>query len=155
MDIAGKLAGRLERLDNHLAIVLSIHLFVEHLLGRFLEKRYLIANRVREYRFEYRFRVKLALAFHMGLIERGLFDNLAKLNELRNTYAHKIDVDLADKLDQGFLADNGQPLFADVAATRQSIRDDPSTAGVEALLRIGDATFGWLHHVATQHGVGI
>lgn len=48
---------------------------------------------------------------------------------------------------------SGEPLFSDVAAMRQSIRDDPA-AGVQALLQIRDVTFGWLHEVAKHHGIG-
>jgi hypothetical protein len=44
-------------------------------------------------------------------------------------------------------------LFSDLAASRRSIRDDPA-AGVKVLLQIRDVTFGWLHEIAKQHGIG-
>jgi hypothetical protein len=152
-DPATRLASRLERLENHLAIVLSIHLFVEHLLDRLIDEKSEIADRILKDHRTYTFSVKLSLVFHMGLLERSLFDNLAALNSLRNTYAHAIDVDLAQSFDKGFVSQAGEQLFSDVAATRQSIRDDPA-AGVQALLQIRDVTFGWLHEVAKQHGIG-
>lgn len=153
-DPATRLAGRLERLENHLAIVLSIHLFVEHLLDRMIDAKSEIAGRILKDHRTYTFSVKLALVFHMELLDRGLFDNLVALNSLRNTYAHEIDVDLGRSFDKGFVLQNGGPLFADLAATRQAIRDDPA-AGVAALLLIRDATFGWLHEVAQLHGVAM
>jgi hypothetical protein len=152
-DPATRLANRLERLENHLAIVLSVHLFVEHLLDRLIDEKSEIADRIRKDHRTYTFSVKLSLVFHLGLLDRILFDNIAALNSLRNIYAHAIDVDLAQSFDKGFVRQSGEPLFPDLAATRQSIRDDPA-AGVHVLLQIRDATFGWLHEVARHHGVG-
>ncbi len=102
-NVATKLASRLERLESHLAIVLSVHLFVKHLLDRLIDEKSLIATRIRRDHRTYTFAVKLALVFPMGLLGKGLFDNLAALN---------------------------------------------------SLLQIRDVTFGWLHDVAEQHGVG-
>jgi len=101
-DAATRLASRLERLDNHLAIVLSVHLFVEHLLDRLIDEKSEIAPRILNDHRTYTFSVKLSLVFHMGLLERRLYDNLAALNTLRNTYAHEIDVDLSESFDRGF-----------------------------------------------------
>lgn len=39
MDITARLSKRLDRLDNHLAYVLSIHLYVEFLVDRLIEGR--------------------------------------------------------------------------------------------------------------------
>jgi hypothetical protein len=78
---------------------------------------------------------------------------LPALNSLRNTYAHEIDVNLAQFFDKGFVRESGEPLFSDLPAVRESIGNDPA-AGAQTLLQIRDVTFGWLHEVATQHGIG-
>jgi len=122
------------------------------LLDRLIDENSEIARRILKDHRTYTFAVKLALVFHMGLLERKLFDNLAALNSLRNTYAHEIDVDLAKSFDKGFARQDGEPLFADSAETSQSIGEDPE-AGVQTLLRIRDVTFGWLHDVAKKHGI--
>jgi hypothetical protein len=83
-------------------------------------------------------------------LPRHLFDNLVALNGLRNKYAHEIDVDLARTFAGGFVARSGDQLFPDATTARKLIEVDPAT-GMEALLRIRDATFGWLHEVARQH----
>ena len=152
-DAATSLANRLERVENHLAIVLSVHLFVEQLLDGLIGKKSAIAGRILKDHRTYSFSVKLALVFHMRLVDRSLFDNLAALNSLRNTYAHEIDVDLAQSSNKGFVRQSGEPLFSDLAASRRSIRDDPG-AGVQVLLQIRDVTFGWLHGIAKRYGIG-
>ena len=153
IDAATRLASRLERVDNHLVIVLSVHLFVEQLLDRLIGEKSEIAGRILKDHRTYTFSVKLALVFHMRLLDRRLFDNLAALNSLRNSYAHEIDVDLAQSFDKGFVRQSGEPLFTDVATSRRSIRDEP-TAGVEVLSAIRDVTFGSLHEIVKQHGIG-
>jgi hypothetical protein len=149
-DIAAKLARRIERLDNHLAIVLAIHLFVEFLLDRLIEKRSPVAKLVLGDHRTYSFSVKLTLVFHIGVLPHELFDNLRRLNSLRNLYAHEIDVDLASRLDTGFLDRGGSSVFSDPGQLREEIRND-ERRGVEALLGIRDVTFGWLHELAVQN----
>lgn len=153
IDAATRLASRLEQVDNHLVIVLTVHLFVEQLLDRLIGEKSEIAGRILKDHRTYTFSVKLALVFHLRLLDRKLFDNLAALNSLRNSYAHEIDVDLAQSFDMGFVRRSGEPLFTDVAASRRSIRDEP-TAGVEVLSQIRDVTFGSLHEIVKQHGIG-
>jgi hypothetical protein len=48
------------------------------------------------------------------------------------------------------VARSGDQLVPDATTARKLIEVDPAT-GMEALLRIRDATFGWLHEVARQH----
>lgn len=151
-DIAGKLADRLVRLDNHLAIVLSVHLFVEYLLDRLIDERSPIAKKILDDRRTYTFAVKLTVVFHLQLLEQSLYDNLVALNGLRNAYAHEIDVELTRVIDKGFKRSDGSPLFASIAGAVERIRNDPRE-GVLALMEIKDATFGWLHAVATRQGV--
>jgi hypothetical protein len=62
IDVATKLASRLERTRSDLAIVLSIHLFAEHLLDLLIDAKSVIAARIRSDRRTYTFAVKLALA---------------------------------------------------------------------------------------------
>ncbi|HEU4419245.1 MAG TPA: hypothetical protein VFT55_09920 [Planctomycetota bacterium] len=152
-DAATRLATRLERQDNNLAIVLSIHMFVEQFIDRLIGEKSEIASRILKDHRTYTFSVKLALVFHMRLLDRRLFDNLAALNSLRNTYAHEIDVDLAQSFDKGFVRQSGEPLFSDLVTTRRSIRKDPA-AGVQTLLQIRDVTFGCLHEIAKRYAIG-
>ena len=70
-------------------------LFRHAALDRLIGEKSEIAGRILKDHRTYTFSVKLALVFHMRLLDRSLFDNLAALNSLRNSYAHEIDVDLA------------------------------------------------------------
>jgi hypothetical protein len=68
-DAATRLVSRLERQDNHLAIVLSVHLFVEQLLDGLIGEKSAIAGRILKDHRTYTFSVKLALVFHMRLLD--------------------------------------------------------------------------------------
>ncbi len=147
-DVAKKLADRLERLDNHLAFVVSVHLFIESLLDRLLEKNSPRHKKILGDHRTYSFAVKLMLVLHLGLIEEMLFDNIERFNAMRNEYAHDLDVDLADVFDRGFVKKDGYPLFPDSAKTRKAIQeDDPKNAGLGVLHQIREVTFDWLNEI--------
>ncbi len=146
----------LEQLDDYLAIVVSLHTYVDYLLTRLIEHTSAfekVAKVIGDHR-TYTFSVKLTMAAQMRLIDSSLYENIKKLTELRNDYAHEIDVDLAEKFDRGFVATDGTPAFADVRSIRERMNSEPR-AGVEALLRIRDVTFGWLLTVCASHGLEI
>lgn len=147
-DAAAKLASRLACLDTNLSTVLSVHLFTECLLDELIDRESVIASRLKDRRV-YTFAVKLALVFHMGLLDKALFDNLVALNSLRNQYAHQIDVDLARSIGPHFVRRDSTPLFADLGETQRAIRDDPEGAR-RVLLEIRDVTFAWLDDVARR-----
>lgn len=137
--------------------MLSVHLFVENLVDRLIEKHSKIAKSILDDHRTYSFSVKLALVFHMGLLPDGLFENLRILNALRNEYAHEIDVDLSKQVFRrmGEIVDRKRAqLFHDRKAATKAIEEDP-TAGIAALHRVREATFGWLWDVARSHGVAV
>jgi len=155
--VTRKHAEALATLDNYLAIVLSIHTFVESLLDQMIEAHSPappVYRQLRDAR-EFGFAVKLAIALQMRVIDEPLYKNLKRLNELRNRYAHEIDVDLASELSKSsFTTDGISPVFPDLKTTCAAIADEPQR-GIHALLKIRDATFGWLLQVCTAKGVHI
>ena len=159
LDISKRLVARLERLENHLAYVVSLHLFVEFLMNKLIEAGSpLTPTQVRERIVKNRnftFALKLDLLLHMGALPQLLYENVRSLNRLRNEYAHEMDVDLSESLfARDYALRDGRPAF-EKANAQAAVSADPENAGFVALHHIRDVTFGWLLSVCQSRGVGI
>lgn len=157
MDLAQRLASRLHQLENHLAFVLSLHLFVENLLDRVIAERSPVPKRILDDRRTFSFAVRSALVLHMGVIPQQLFENIAALNSLRNQYGHVLDVDLAEAASRAPLSSmmlrDGRRLIAHPQAAKAAIEGDPQSAGIDLLNGIRLVTFDWLHDICRAHGI--
>lgn len=154
-DYSQLLARGLPRLGSHLAIVVTLHLLTEFLLDRLIRAKSPTPKRILDDSRTFTYSVKLVLVRNMGLIDGDLFRNLDALRKLRNEYAHGLDVDLATKLNLGFVDERGAPLFRRVAETARAVREDPEGEGIRILMRIRDATFGRLHTACVDLGVDL
>jgi hypothetical protein len=94
--IGRELIWRLNQSSDPTAFVLTIHLFCEYWLNLILQK-FCPHHDITKHRFS----VKLDLAYGMGKIPKPLFENIQKLNALRNQIAHKLDFDFT-KLDLNY-----------------------------------------------------
>ena len=87
----------------------------------------------------------------MGLIPKMLYDNLKKLNKLRNNYAHNLDFDFL-KSDLDYFDPEHRiniKEFGNVCTYKET-HIDPKNA----ILWIGVVTFGWLNnHCKDAHGL--
>ena len=85
-----------------------------------------------------------------------LHKNIRALNKLRNTYAHKIDIDLPSVLfgaeSKPFFTREGEPAF-DAKHLRSKVESDPAGKGLEILQQIRELTFGWLLDECRKHGI--
>jgi len=91
------------------ATVLVTHLFTEHWINQILLKfcpRYDLTDFGKA---ELTYSQKLAIAYGIGKLPENLFQNLKKLNKLRNDIAHRIDFDFT-KMDLNYHPTN--PGFA-------------------------------------------
>ena len=153
MDLKSRLVRRLERLENHLAFVVSLHLFVENLIDALIEHRSPTAKQILEDHRAYSFSVKLTIVFNMALVPEGLFKNLRALNSLRNEYAHQIDVDLAKSFaTKTFVSPRGGPAFCGVSF-EDAFALESVDEGKKALSELREITFGWLHDACATAGV--
>lgn len=155
LDYSQRLARGLPRLGSHLAIVVTLHLLTEFVLDRLIKAKSPTPKRILDDSRTFTYSVKLVLVRNMGLIDEPLFRNLDALRRLRNEYAHGLDVDLAAKLNLGFLERDGKPVFRRLSETVKAVRDDPEGAGITALMSIADATFGQLHATCVALGVNL
>ncbi len=155
MDLRSRLAQRLDRLESHLAFVVSLHLFVENLVDDLIRAKSETAAAILDDHRAYSFSVKLTLVFNMKLIPKGLFHNVRTLNDLRNRYAHHIDVDLASefetKVAQALVDRDGRRAFDQAKTKAAEIAADPA-AGMQALRVLRQFTFDWLHDECVAAG---
>ena len=88
----------------------------------------------------------------MELIPERLYENIKKLNKLRNGYAHKLDYDfLKSNLD---FFDPDHPTNIKEIKKLLANNKKTSVAYKNALLWIGVLTFGWLNnHCKNAHGL--
>ena len=121
-----------------------MHILVEELLDRLIVACSPAPKRILADRRTYTWSVKLMLLHHMGLIDAGLFRNLEGLNRLRNEFAHRVEVELVEAFDKGFMARSGAAAFPRPGLTRTRFRDDPRDRGTEILTRIRKLTLDWL-----------
>jgi hypothetical protein len=89
---------RVSALNDPTAYVLVTHLFTEHWLNQILLK-FCPHSDLTDHDVTYA--QKLAVAHSVGKLPEKLFQNLRKLNKLRNGIAHKIDFDFT-KMDLNY-----------------------------------------------------
>lgn len=156
MDLRTRLTERLARLENHLAFVLSLHLFVENLVNALIERKSPTARAILADHRAYPFSVKLTLVFNMGLIPAGLHENLKTLNALRNEFAHRIDAVLPEVFEQRVAprmrTTSGERLFTEAEKLRRQMESN-SAAATKMLGTVRSATFDWLHDACAAAGV--
>lgn len=86
--------GRVGPKDDEIAILLKGHLLIEYLMNKVIEKKCRSPKKILEGTRVYTFSVKLQIIYSMSLIPEYLYDNINRVNQLRNKYAHTLDFNL-------------------------------------------------------------
>lgn len=101
------------------------------------------------------FAVKVTMLFQMGLVDETLYENIRALNNLRNEYAHEIDVDFAEHYHKGFRKSDGTRIFPNPKAVRNQVQIPESDAAKAALAAIRACTFSKLNEKCAELNVDL
>jgi hypothetical protein len=93
-DITFEFIVRVRVHDDESAIILKGHLLVEYLLDKIIEQKCKAPNKILDDSRTYSFSVKLQLVYSMGLLPDYLYENIVRINRLRNKLAHNLDFEL-------------------------------------------------------------
>lgn len=138
--IATAYINRLSRVNDPLAVVVTIHLYTEYWLDRILESACENPNRLPR---QMNYKNKLDIVHSLVSLPDGLHKNLSKLNTLRNKCAHNLDFDFST-------ADYNYDLSTLVNNNEQIIDDLTKIELWDRLMWIGIATFGWVNNFANK-----
>lgn len=141
--IGRALIWRLNQCTDPTAYVLTIHLFCEYWLNLVLERispsHDLTGNR---------FAVKLDLLYGLGKIPQPIFENLKKLNALRNRIAHRPDFDFT-KMDLGYHPSRAK---FNTAGYKPAYGGDAKQHNIfNVLCAVMADTYGQLHSHCVEH----
>ena len=92
--------------DDEVAVILKGHLLVEYLINKIIEQKHATPDKILEKSRNFTFSKKLHLVHSMGLLPHYLFENINRINRLRNKLAHSLTFDL-DKVDMTFTKTDG------------------------------------------------
>ncbi|MFJ7950351.1 hypothetical protein ACIQZG_02365 [Lysinibacillus sp. NPDC096418] len=92
---------RLEKIEDPSALVVTTHAFCEHIINEILAERKKTKTKNKYINNSSSYIVKLDLCYNMNLLDDELFDNLMRLNTLRNKCAHGVNVDF-EKIDHNY-----------------------------------------------------
>ncbi len=76
---------------NDISIVVVGHLLLEYLMNRIIELKCKSPKKIIEDSRNYPFSVKLQIIYSMGLLPDYIFNNIAKMNKIRNGLPHDLD----------------------------------------------------------------
>ena len=135
---------RMERSKDPNSNIIMTHLLVEYglnyLIGAHCSNSKVILNDHRAYTFA----VKLNFVFAMKLIPEELYTNIRKLNNIRNTYAHELNVNFKT-VDLCFHDPEKRVEVKDFSKNKY-FSDPPTEEQIQNVVGwIGLVTFGWIH----------
>lgn len=130
--------NRLSKIKDPLAQVVTIHLFTEFWLDKILESRCEKPNALPN---QINYKQKLDIVHSLVVLPEGLYDNLWKLNKLRNKCAHNLNFDFSN-------ADYNYDLSTVLDIDKNFGRDLSKCDLWDRLMWIGVITFGWLNNYA-------
>lgn len=73
--------------DEILVVILKTHLYIEKELNELITQFFKNPQKL----LNYKFKSKLDLLFALGVIEQELYDPIAKINDIRNDFGHKLN----------------------------------------------------------------
>lgn len=138
--IVATFADRLNTIKEPISAVVTIHLYTEYWIDLVIKNKTKTANKF----LKWSYASKLDLIYNLELIPEKLYQNLLKLNKLRNACAHNLNYDFKE-LD--FTDYNLDPL--DNKVRNSELRDVLFQINV-----IGFVTFAWLNDHARK-GLGL
>ena len=92
-DILFHLIQRLRHHEDELGLIIKGHLFVEFVINQIILRRCKSPKEILTDSRAYPFSVKLQLVYAMGLIPNPIFQNIRKINRIRNELAHNLEID--------------------------------------------------------------
>ena len=108
-DVTLEFIVRVRLHDDEVSVTLKGHLLVEYLINKIIEQRHETPEKVLGKSHNFTFSKKLQLVYSMGLLPDYLFENINRINRLRNKLAHNLTFDL-DKEDMSFTKTNGETI---------------------------------------------
>lgn len=133
---------RIAGLTDPTASILVTHLFTEHWINQILLKFCPNFDLTDYGKTELTYSQKLHVAYSVGKLPEKLFQNLKKLNKLRNDVAHRIDFDFT-KMDLNY-----HPTNPDFALPGFKPSYDPATRQhhvMNVVKGVFADTYMWLH----------
>jgi hypothetical protein len=100
-DITGAYISRIRYHEDILGVVLKGHLLIEYVLDLFIEKGLKNPKPILDDHRTYSFSVKSRLLFESSLIEETTFNNIVRVNKIRNELAHNLSINVG-KIDFEF-----------------------------------------------------
>ncbi len=92
-DITYHFIARLRHHEDELGLVIKGHLFVEFVINQIILKRCKSPKVILKDSRAYPFSVKLQLVYSMGLIPNAIYQNIRRINRIRNELAHGLEID--------------------------------------------------------------
>jgi hypothetical protein len=106
-DITYHFIAHLRYHEDELGLIIKGHLFVEFVINQIILKRCKSPKEILKDSRAYPFSVKLQLSYSMGLISNPIYQNIRKINRIRNELAHNLEIDYR-KIDFTFCRSDGQ-----------------------------------------------
>jgi hypothetical protein len=108
-DITFQFIARLRHHENELGLIIKGHLFVEFVINQIILKRCKGPKEILKDSRTYPFSVKLQLVYSMGLLPNPIYQNIRKINRIRNDLAHNLEINYG-KIDFTFRQDEGHEI---------------------------------------------
>ncbi|HEY4761154.1 MAG TPA: hypothetical protein VIH42_11290 [Thermoguttaceae bacterium] len=105
-DITFHYIARLRHHEDELGLVIKGHLFVEFVINQIVLKRCKSPKSILDDHRAYPFSVKLQIIYSMGLIPAYIYQNIRKINRIRNELAHNLEIN-TNKIDFTFVGKEG------------------------------------------------
>lgn len=134
--IAQDYLNRLSDVKDPIAQVVTIHLFTEHYLDHMLRS---VSKNPDKLPKRMSYKQKLDILNSLISLPEGLYNNICKLNNLRNECAHNLDFDFSN-------ADYNYDLSILNSIARENFGDLSKVNLWNRLMWVGIVTFGWLNN---------
>ena len=108
-DITFHFITQLRHHEDELGLIIKGHLFVEFIIDQIILKRCKSPKAILKDSRAYPFSVKLQMIYSMGLMPYQIYQNVRKINRIRNELAHNLEVNYK-KIDFTFHRIDGQEL---------------------------------------------
>ena len=90
-DVRVQYVMRVEKKSRDIPTMLIGHLLLEYLMNRIIELKCKSPKKITKDSRNYPFSVKLQIIYSMGLLPDHIFNNITKMNTIRNGLAHNLD----------------------------------------------------------------
>jgi hypothetical protein len=106
-DITLEYIARLRLREDELGSIIKGHLLIEYIINKIILHKCKSPKKILDDNRSYTFSVKLQLVHSMGLIPNHIFDNVQRINKIRNQLAHNLDFEIK-RLDFKFKRTDGK-----------------------------------------------